>query len=151
MVRYWNEKRWLKESGIWTMDWILNVMGPCFKTWRLKCKTDLELSTNITKCFTQRKPHAAQILYNWVHLLFKYWICLVFGSWQSVNQVVSIGLFWVFFMPFLYNGVYSNHLNTRLVRYSNGQKLSGCQMIRYSSGIWIADKKVWYSNGNHAT
>ena len=30
--------------------------------------------------------------------------------------------------------LYNNHLNTRLVRYSNGQKVSGLQMVRYSNG-----------------
>ena len=30
---------------------------------------------------------------------------------------------------------YSNHLNTGRVRYSNGQKLSGLQMVLYSNGI----------------
>ena len=30
--------------------------------------------------------------------------------------------------------MYSNHLNTGLVWYSNGQKLSGLQMVRYSNG-----------------
>ena len=30
---------------------------------------------------------------------------------------------------------YSNHLNTGLVRYSNGQKLSGLQMVWFSNGI----------------
>ena len=34
---------------------------------------------------------------------------------------------------------YSNHLNTRLVRYSNGRKLSSLQMVWYSNGIWIPD------------
>ena len=32
---------------------------------------------------------------------------------------------------------YSNHLNTGLVRYSNGQKLSSLQMVWFSNGIWI--------------
>ena len=30
---------------------------------------------------------------------------------------------------------YSNHLNTGLVWYSNGRKLSGLQMVWYSNGI----------------
>ena len=30
---------------------------------------------------------------------------------------------------------YSNHLNTKLVQFSNGQKLSSLQMVRYSNSI----------------
>ena len=30
--------------------------------------------------------------------------------------------------------LYSNHLNTGLVWYSNGRFVSGCQMVRYSNG-----------------
>ena len=29
---------------------------------------------------------------------------------------------------------YSNHLNTKLVWYSNGRFVSGCEMVRYSNG-----------------
>ena len=31
--------------------------------------------------------------------------------------------------------LYSNHLNTGLVRYSNGQKVSRLQSVQYSNGI----------------
>ena len=39
----------------------------------------------------------------------------------------------LFLSPFYLN--YSNHLKTGLVRYSDGQKLSSLQMVRYSNGV----------------
>ena len=40
---------------------------------------------------------------------------------------------------------YSNHLNTRLVRYSNGQKLSGCEWsgIQMASEYWTKKSGIW--------
>ena len=37
------------------------------------------------------------------------------------------------------NGKYSGYLNTKLVRYSNGLKELGCQMVWYSNAVWIPD------------
>ena len=39
---------------------------------------------------------------------------------------------------------YSGDLNTKLVRYSNGKKEVGCQMVRYLNVIWIKDSlTIW--------
>ena len=41
--------------------------------------------------------------------------------------------------------IYSNHLNTRLVQYSNSRFVSGCQMVQYSNcGLKTGLKKPVY-------
>ena len=57
----------------------------------------------------------------------KYW---TIGHWKRHRFVVKFHEI---------DTLYSNHLNTGLVWYSIGQKLSGLQMVRYSNGIWIPD------------
>ena len=47
---------------------------------------------------------------------------------------------------------YNNHLNTRLVQYSNGGFVSGCQMVWYSNGGFVSGcQMVWYSNSGLKT
>ena len=50
------------------------------------------------------------------------------------SKVAQVTVLFRYYFKFFLRG-YSNHLNTGLVWYSNGQKVSGLQMVRYSNGI----------------
>ena len=56
------------------------------------------------------------------------------NSFADVTNCQKVQLYTVLRQTILTLFVYSNHLNNGLVWYSNGRFVSGCQMVRYSSG-----------------
>ena len=59
--------------------------------------------------------------------LVEVWLPDISGSWRPSFQIPTSTCTSPYFL-------YSYHLNTGLVWYSNGRFVSGCQMVRYSNG-----------------